>query len=77
MGRNRYHILKIDSFTGDDVIRDQHQILDEEGWNVREIGALYAVIHVGREGAEIIDDGYRSIEEIQRSWPKAALPARR
>lgn len=71
MRRNTYHILKIDSFTGDDVTRNQHEILDEEGWNVQEIDALYAVIRVGGNGAEIVDDGYRSIDEIKQSWPEA------
>ena len=74
MGRNRYYILKIDSFTGKDVTRDQNEILDEEGWNVQEVSALYAIIRVGDDGAKIIDDGYRSLEEVQESWPKAVSP---
>lgn len=74
MARNSYYILKVDSFAGDEVIRDQHEILDEDSWNMRDIEALYAIVRVGKDGAEIIDDGYRSFEEVQRSWPKAKLP---
>ena len=74
--RQRYFILRIDSYTAKDTTRDQHEILDEEGWNVQEIDALYAVICIGGDGAEIADDGYRSMEEAQQAWPHA-LPKQR
>lgn len=76
MAKNKSYILKIESLTGKEVTRDQHEILDDEGWNVQEVRALYAIVRVGKDGAEIMDDGYRSIEEIQRSWPTAKLPPR-
>jgi len=74
MPRGKYYILQVDSYTGDDTTRDQHEILDEEGWNMQEIPALYVIVRVDKDGAEIVDDGYRSIEEAQESWPKAAAP---
>lgn len=72
MPRHKYYILKIDSYTGDDTTRDQHEILDEDGWN-QEIPALYAIVRIAKDGASIADDGYRSIAEAQKSWPEALL----
>src|SRR5215468_5741743 len=74
--RQRYFLLRIDSYTGKDTTRDQHEILDEEGWNVQEIDTLYAVIRIGGDGAEIAHDGYRSLAEAQKAWPHA-LPRQR
>jgi hypothetical protein len=71
MPRDRFYILRVDSYTGHDTSRDQHEILDEEGWNVQEISALYAVVRIDEDGASIADDGYRSIAEAQKAWPKA------
>jgi hypothetical protein len=74
MRREKYYILQVDSYTGDDTTRDQHEILDEEGWNIQEIPALYAIVRIARDGASIADDGYRSITEAQKAWPEA-LPS--
>lgn len=71
MLRHRYYILQIDSYTGDSTTRDQHEILDEDRWNVQEIPALYAVVRIAGDGASIADDGYRSIAEAQQAWPEA------
>ena len=70
----RYFILRVDSSTGRASTRDQHEILDEDGWNVQEIPAIYVVVRIGRNGAEIVDDGYRSLEEAQNAWPNALAP---
>lgn len=74
MPRHKYYILQIDSYTGNDTTRDQHEILDEEGWNLQEIPALYVIVRVAKDGAEIADDGYRSIDEAQKAWPAALAP---
>lgn len=74
MPRHKYYILKIDSYTGDDTTRDQHEILDEDGWNVQEIPALYVIVRIDGDSASIADDGYRSLAEAQKAWPKA-LPS--
>jgi hypothetical protein len=65
------HILRVDSYTGDDTSRDQHEILDEEGLEFKEISALFVIVIFTAEGAEIIDDGYRSMAEAQKAWPEA------
>jgi hypothetical protein len=74
MRREKYYILQVDSYTGDDTTRDQHEVLDEEGWNIQEISALYAIVRIARGGASIADDGYRSLAEAQETWPEA-LPS--
>ena len=71
MKKTKSYILRIASLDGNDVSRSHHEILDEDGWNVQEVDALYAIVCVGSQGAEIIDDGYRTVEEAQRSWPEA------
>jgi len=67
------YILKIESLDGNDVTRSQYEILDEDGLNMQETGALYAIVAVGSYGAEIVDDGYRTLEEAQQAWPDALL----
>lgn len=74
--RCKCYILQVDSYTGEDTTRDQHEILDEEGWNEQEISALYAVVRIKESGASIADDGYRSIAEAQEAWPEAIAPKR-
>ena len=73
--RCKYYILQVDSFTGKDTTRDQHEILDEEGWNEQEISALYVVVRIDGDGASIADDGYRSIAEAKQAWPEATAPS--
>lgn len=72
--RCKCYILQVDSYTGEDTTRDQHEILDEEKWNEQEISALYAVVRIEKSGASIADDGYRSIAEAQEAWPEAIAP---
>ena len=71
MKKTKTYILKIECLDGNDVTRSHHEILDENGWNVQEVNALYAIVCVGPQGAEIVDDGYRTLEEAQQSWPEA------
>ena len=72
--RQRHFVLRVDCFTGRTTTRDQHEILDEDGWNVQEIPALYVIVRIDRDGAEIVDDGYPSMEEAQEAWPNALAP---
>lgn len=71
MARCKTYILKIDSYTGDNSARDHHQILDTEGWNVQDVEAVYAIVRIEADRAEIVDDGYRSLAEAQEAWPNA------
>ena len=68
MARSKTYILKIDSYTGDNTARDHHEILDNEGWNVQEVDAIYAIVSIQAGSAEIVDDGYRSLAEAQEAW---------
>lgn len=72
--RCKHYILQIDSYTGEDTTRDQHEILDDDGWNVQEVPALYAIARIAQDNASIVDDGYCSIAEAQKSWPEAIAP---
>lgn len=73
--RPKYYILQVESYTGRDTTRDQHEILDEEGWNFREISALYVIVRIAEDGASIADDGYRSVAEVKQAWPEAIAPS--
>lgn len=71
MAGDKNYILRIDSYTGGATSRDHHQILDSEGWNVQEVDALYAIVNIRGDIAQIVDDGYCSLEEAQKAWPDA------
>ncbi len=60
---NSHHIVKIDSYDG-------RQTFLHCGDGI--IDHLYCVMHVHEDGrAEIIDNGYRSLEEAAEAWPEA------
>ena len=53
------YILAIDAYTGDDTFRHQNA------------ETLFAIVSIDDDGAEIIDDGYRTREEAKAAWPEA------
>lgn len=60
----RHFILKIESFEGDDTYVRCGD--DQQDY-------LFCVISIGDDGqAEIVDSGYRSINEAAEAWPEAA-----
>ena len=62
--KRKYFMLKIESFEGQDThVRCGN---DDETQNF-----LYCVITTNQDGtADIVDSGYRSVEELQRAWPE-------
>ena len=64
-----HYIVAIESYSGDTSCREQSTWQGER--DVSQVGALYAVIYVGDEAAEIVDDGYRTREEAASAWPEA------
>ena len=53
----------------EDLAKKQERSLHD--MTLQEMDALYAIVSVGSHGAEIVDDGYRSLEEAQQAWPDA------
>lgn len=62
--KQKYFILKIESFEGEDT---HIRCGDALGLN----DFLYCVVVTKADGqAEIIDSGYRSEEEVRKAWPE-------
>jgi hypothetical protein len=65
--RNRsYYIVKIESYDGEDTFI--HCGNDTQDY-------LYCVAAAGDSGLEIVDNGYRTVEEAADAWPEAIKPA--
>jgi hypothetical protein len=60
-----HYVLRVESYVGEHSARAQHVQSDTQA------EAVYAIVRVDREGAEIIDDGYRSWDEAKQAWPQA------
>jgi len=66
MNRQTY-ILELEELIGDDTLI----LLQADNERVK---SLFCVVMVGDEGASIIDNGYRCLEEIKATWPEALPP---
>ena len=60
-----HYVLRIESYVGEHSAREQQVRSDTQA------EAVYAIVRVDTEGAEIVDDGYRSRGEAIRAWPQA------
>lgn len=61
----RYYIVRLDSYSGDDSFVNCG--IDDQDY-------IYVVILALDNHAEIIDSGYRSVEEAAKHWPEAIVP---
>jgi len=61
------YILALDSLDGDDSVI----YLEADGVST---DSLFCIISVGPNGAGIIDNGYRSLNEARAAWPDAIAP---
>lgn len=60
------HIVLLDSYEGDDSFVRCGDSMQEY---------LYCIVSVASSGAaEIVDNGYRTIEEAVQAWPRAIKP---
>lgn len=67
MSETKTYIVEIPQLLGDDTTI----YLEADGDAVK---SLFAVLAVSADGASIVDNGYRSIEEAYQSWPEAIRP---
>ena len=67
MARKKYYILALESLDGEDCMI----YLEADGVATE---FLFCVVLIGPEGAEIIDSGYRSLNEARSAWPEAVVP---
>lgn len=64
----QHFIIKIESFEG----RDTYIRCGSEDQDY-----LFAVVAVDESGnTEIVDSGYRSLDEVARAWPEAGIRSR-
>lgn len=66
-----YYVVRLDSYFGQETAMN---CMDVAGEQCTERDFLFCVIRVGRDGAEVSDYGYRTIEEARHAWPEAIRP---
>lgn len=62
----KYYIVQIEPLDGEMVTREQ-----SSEWSGPEGCNIFVVIAADDNGAEVIDDGYRSAWEAKQAWPEA------
>lgn len=61
------YIIALDAVDGEDT----SIFLESEGEAVKQ---LFAVVCVSGRGANIVDNCYRSLDEVKAAWPEAVSP---
>lgn len=78
--KGKHYIVQIVGFEGEDAILTvEHNGFDEETDEFDEVqsedGHMYAIVQVDKDGASIVDNGYRTIKEAKAAWPEAIEPS--
>jgi hypothetical protein len=63
-----YYVVRLDSYFGQQTALS---CLDVVGDGCTERDCQFCVVLVQRDGAEVVDYGYRSIKEAKQAWPGA------
>jgi hypothetical protein len=65
----KYFVLAVESYDGDTTCRNQMTWGQDS--DPHDVKAMYAVVSLEGDHAEIVDDGYRSLAEAKEAWPEA------